>query len=114
MSEVSDRDRISMIFELASVSGIVGMCGGQVLDLDAEGKYVFLDAFERIYRYKIGVLIRVVVRFGVLSVGDKGRRVLSVFDKYVESIGFVFQVQDDILDVVGDIVTLGKRQGVDQ
>lgn len=92
MLEVLDCDRILMIFELVSVSGIVGMCGGQVLDLDVEGKYVFLDVFECIYCYKIGVLICVVVCFGVLSVGDKGCCVLLVFDKYVESIGFVFQV----------------------
>ena len=46
MPEVSDRDRISMISELASASGIAGMCGGQALDLDAEGKHVPLDALE--------------------------------------------------------------------
>ena len=114
MPEVSDRDRISMISELASASGIAGMCGGQALDLDAEGKRVPLDALERIYRHKTGALIRAAVRLGALSAGDKGRRALPVLDKYAESIGLAFQVQDDILDVVGDTATLGKRQGADQ
>ncbi|MGQ7116274.1 (2E,6E)-farnesyl diphosphate synthase, partial [Escherichia sp. TWPC-MK] len=50
------RDRISMISELASASGIAGMCGGQALDLDAEGKHVPLDALERIHRHKTGIL----------------------------------------------------------
>lgn len=110
MPEVSDRDRISMISELASASGIAGMCGGQALDLDAEGKHVPLDALERIHRHKTGALIRAAVRLGALSAGDKGRRALPVLDKYAESIGLAFQVQDDILDVVGDTATLGKRQ----
>ena len=114
MPEVSDRDRISMISELASASGIAGMCGGQALDLDAEGKHVPLDALERIHRHKTGALIRAAVRLGALSAGDKGRRALPVLDKYAESIGLAFQVQDDILDVVGDTATLGKRQGADQ
>ena len=72
MPEVSDRDRISMISELASASGIAGMCGGQALDLDAEGKHVPLDALERIHRHKTGALIRAAVRLGALSAGDKG------------------------------------------
>ena len=114
MPEVSDRDRISMISELASASGIAGMCGGQALDLDAEGKRVPLDALERIHCHKTGALIRAAVRLGALSAGDKGRRALPVLDKYAESIGLAFQVQDDILDVVGDTATLGKRQGADQ
>ncbi|MCM2774746.1 polyprenyl synthetase family protein, partial [Escherichia coli] len=100
--------------ELASASGIAGMCGGQALDLDAEGKHVPLDALERIHRHKTGALIRAAVRLGALSAGDKGRRALPVLDKYAESIGLAFQVQDDILDVVGDTATLGKRQGADQ
>lgn len=96
MPEVSDRDRISMISELASASGIAGMCGGQALDLDAEGKHVPLDALERIHRHKTGALIRAAVRLGALSAGDKGRRALPVLDKYAESIGLAFRVQDDI------------------
>lgn len=114
MPEVSDRDRISMISELASASGIAGMCGGQALDLDAEGKHVPLEALERIHRHKTGALIRAAVRLGALSAGDKGRRALPVLDKYAESIGLAFRVQDDILDVVGDTATLGKRRGADQ
>ncbi len=59
-------------------------------------------------------MIRAAVRLGALSAGDKGRRALPVLDKYAESIGLAFQVQDDILYVVGDTATLGKRQGADQ
>lgn len=64
MPEVTDRDRIAMISELAQASGIAGMCGGQALDLEAEGQQVELDALERIHRHKTGALIRAAVRLG--------------------------------------------------
>lgn len=114
MPEVADRFRLAMVSELAQASGVAGMCGGQALDLDAEGKQVDLSALERIHRHKTGALIRSAVRLGALSAGEKGMAALPVLDKYAESIGLAFQVQDDILDVVGDTATLGKRQGADQ
>lgn len=66
------------------------MCGGQALDLDAEGHQVELDALERIHRHKTGALIRAAVRLGALSAGDKGRECLAILDKYAESIGLAF------------------------
>ena len=114
MPEVPDRDRLAMISELAQASGIAGMCGGQALDLEAEGHQVDLTSLERIPRHKTGALIRAAVRMGALSAGEAGRRALPALDRYAENIGLAFQVQDDILDVVGDTATLGKRQGADQ
>ncbi|VDZ84486.1 (2E,6E)-farnesyl diphosphate synthase [Kluyvera intermedia] len=114
MTEVSDRDRLAMLSELATASGVAGMCGGQALDLEAEGQRVNLEMLERIHRHKTGALIRAAVRLGALSAGEQGRKALPLLDKYAECIGLAFQVQDDILDVVGDTATLGKRQGADQ
>ncbi|UAK22379.1 (2E,6E)-farnesyl diphosphate synthase [Kluyvera sp. CRP] len=114
MDKVSDRDRLAMLSELATASGVAGMCGGQALDLEAEGQQVNLEMLERIHRHKTGALIRAAVRLGALSAGEQGRQALPLLDKYAESIGLAFQVQDDILDVVGDTATLGKRQGADQ
>ena len=114
MVEVSDRDRLAMVSELAMASGVAGMCGGQALDLEAEGRQVNLEQLERIHRHKTGALIRAAVRLGALSAGERGRKALPILDRYAESIGLAFQVQDDILDVVGDTATLGKRQGADQ
>lgn len=82
MPEVADRDRIAMIAELANASGIAGMCGGQALDLAAEGQRITLDALERIHRHKTGALIRAAVRLGALSAGDKGRNTLPILDRY--------------------------------
>lgn len=114
MAEVTVEDRLAMVRELAYASGAAGMCAGQALDLAAEGKSVDLDALEQIHRHKTGALIRAAVKMGALSAGKAGHVWLPVLDKYAQSIGLAFQVQDDILDVVGDTATLGKRQGADQ
>lgn len=114
MPEVTAEYRLAMVRELAFASGAHGMCAGQALDLAAEGRSVDLQALEQIHRHKTGALIRAAVKMGALSAGDAGRKWLPVLDSYAQSIGLAFQVQDDILDVVGDTATLGKRQGADQ
>lgn len=114
MPDVAVKDRLSMISELARASGVAGMCAGQALDLAAEGQQVDLNALELIHRHKTGALIRAAVRIGALAAGAPGRAALPLLDRYAEAIGLAFQVQDDILDVIGDTQTLGKRQGADQ
>ncbi|CDL30874.1 Geranyltranstransferase (farnesyldiphosphate synthase) [Enterobacter hormaechei] len=74
MVEVSDRDRLAMVSELAMASGVAGMCGGQALDLEAEGRQVTLEQLERIHRHKTGALMRAAVRLGALSAGERGRK----------------------------------------
>lgn len=114
MPGVSAEYRLAMISELAKASGVAGMCGGQALDLAAEGKSVDLPQLEQIHRHKTGALIRAAVRLGALAAGEKGRLALPVLDRYADAIGLAFQVQDDILDVIGDTAVIGKRQGADQ
>jgi farnesyl diphosphate synthase len=114
MPDVAPRDRLAMISELAKASGVAGMCGGQSLDLEAEGKQIDLQALEQIHRHKTGALIRAAVRLGALAAGEPGRAALPELDRYAAAIGLAFQVQDDILDVVGETEKIGKRQGSDQ
>lgn len=114
MPAVALADRLAMISELAAASGAAGMCGGQALDLEAEGKRVNLEALEQVHRHKTGALIRSSVRMGALAAGAPGHAALPVLDRYAAAIGLAFQVQDDILDVIGTTSTLGKRQGSDQ
>jgi len=114
MAGVTAENRIAMLSELAQASGVAGMCGGQALDLAAEGRQVNLNELEQIHRYKTGALIRSAVRLGALTAGERGRSALPLLDRYAEAIGLAFQVQDDILDVVGDTAIIGKRQGADQ
>jgi farnesyl diphosphate synthase len=113
MPTVADKDRLSMIAELAQASGVAGMCGGQALDLEAEVRQISLGDLERIHRHKTGALIRAAVRFGALAAGEQGRKVLPLLDRYSESIGLAFQVQDDILDVIGTS-RAGLRQSKSQ
>ncbi len=96
MPDVALRDRLAMVSELATASGVAGMCGGQSLDLEAEGKRVDLQALEQIHRHKTGALIRAAVRLGALSAGEAGRAALPQLDRYAAAVGLAFQVQDDI------------------
>lgn len=114
MPDVALRDRLAMVSELAAASGAAGMCGGQSLDLEAEGRQIDLPALELVHRHKTGALIRAAVRLGALAAGEPGRAALPQLDRYAAAIGLAFQVQDDILDVVGETEKIGKRQGADQ
>ncbi|WP_413734901.1 (2E,6E)-farnesyl diphosphate synthase [Sodalis sp. RH21] len=114
MPSVAARDRLLMVSALAQASGAGGMCLGQALDLAAEERPVSLPELETIHRHKTGALIRAAVKLGALAAGEPGHRALPYLDRYAAAIGLAFQVQDDILDVVGDTATLGKRQGADQ
>ncbi|PQQ42814.1 (2E,6E)-farnesyl diphosphate synthase [Photorhabdus luminescens] len=114
MPDVTTADRLEMLAELATASGVAGMCGGQALDLAAEGKHIDLHMLEKIHRHKTGALIRSAVRMGAYGAGQRGHDVLPELDQYAQAIGLAFQVQDDILDVIGDTEMIGKRQGSDQ
>ncbi|MGF1695050.1 (2E,6E)-farnesyl diphosphate synthase [Vibrio lamellibrachiae] len=106
--------RIKMVQSLAQASGAQGMCIGQSLDLEAENRQVTLEELEEVHRNKTGALIKCAVRLGALAAGEKGLQVQPQLDKFADAIGLAFQVQDDILDVIGDTETLGKPQGSDQ
>lgn len=114
MTGVAAEDRLAMVATLANASGVAGMCGGQALDLAAENEQVSLEGLEQIHRHKTGALICAAVKMGALSAGQRGRDALPLLERYAQCVGLAFQVQDDILDVVGDTATLGKRQGADQ
>src|SRR5690606_10239413 len=100
--------RLELIRQLANASGTRGMAGGQALDLAAEGQTLTLEQLETIHIHKTGCLIRASVRMGALTVEGVTNAHLDSLDRYAHAIGLAFQVQDDILDVIGDTATLGK------
>ena len=113
LSPKSEKNRIKMVQVLANASGARGMCLGQALDLNAEGKSVSLNQLEAIHVNKTGELIKAAVKLGALSCGSLDDVTATHLDRYAEAIGLAFQVQDDILDLISDTDTLGKPQGSD-
>ena len=104
---------VAMLAELATASGVRGMCGGQALDIDATGGAMLqLDALQRLHAMKTGALLRCAVRLGAIAahVDAQTRQRLDVF---ADALGLAFQVRDDLLDVEGDSASLGKTAGKD-
>jgi geranylgeranyl diphosphate synthase type II len=104
---------IAMVKEIAAAAGTVkGMVGGQVADLEAEGKRVAPKMLEFIHRSKTAALIRASVTAGALCAGANAEDVARL-RKFGENIGWAFQVTDDILDVEESSAALGKTAGKD-
>jgi farnesyl diphosphate synthase len=99
--------RCALIAGLAKAAGPYGMCGGQVLDLLAEGKALDLDQILELQRLKTGALIGFACEAGALLGGgsEAARRALL---GYAADLGLAFQIQDDLLDVTGDADVTGK------
>ncbi len=110
----SDTTRLRLIQLLATNSGTQGMAGGQALDLAAEGETLTLQELETIHQHKTGCLIRASVAMGALTCPGVSDTELLALDRYAQAVGLAFQVQDDILDVIGETELLGKQQGADQ
>ena len=105
--------KINMIAELANASGLAGMCLGQSLDLQAEHQSITLEHLQKIHNYKTGTLINAAVRLGAFASGDISKPYYSLLDSYAQAIGLAFQIQDDILDVIGEQAIMGKPKGSD-
>ncbi|MBD1581203.1 (2E,6E)-farnesyl diphosphate synthase [Pseudoalteromonas sp. S16_S37] len=105
--------QVKMLNTLAKASGIEGMIGGQALDLAATNKVVTLEELERIHKLKTGALLGASIELGALCASDVKQSTLQALRRYAENIGLAFQVQDDILDIEGDTLSLGKPQGSD-
>jgi farnesyl diphosphate synthase len=111
---VEDRRRLEMITLLTQASGSEGMAGGQAIDLASVGKQLSLEQLEDMHRLKTGTLIRASVLLGAMCNPAISDDELKLLGQYAECIGLSFQIQDDILDVVGDTETLGKPKGSDE
>jgi farnesyl diphosphate synthase len=112
--------RADLVVTLARASGIGGMAGGQMLDLDAEGRFtgagkpLALDRDEilRLQAMKTGALITAAAEMGAVvgRADPQGRKALR---SYGHLLGQAFQIADDLLDVESDAATLGKATGKD-
>ncbi|MDI7260814.1 MAG: polyprenyl synthetase family protein [Thermodesulfobacteriota bacterium] len=103
---------LDIVNEIARASGISGMVGGQIADIESEGKEVDFPTVEYIHTHKTGALILASVRTGV-KFGEGNDETLKAFTRYGEKIGLAFQIVDDILNVEGKTELLGKNTGSD-
>jgi geranylgeranyl diphosphate synthase type II len=97
---------------LAEAAGTEGMIGGQVIDMESEGKRIGAETLLDTHRKKTGALIAASARIGALSAGADARET-ALLGEYAAAIGLAFQIKDDILDVTGDAAVLGKAVGGD-
>ena len=103
---------LKIIGELSLVAGALGLVGGQVVDLDCEGKEVDLETLEYIHLHKTGALLKACVTCGAL-IGGADENLLEALSVYARGIGLAFQIIDDILDVTASSEVLGKTAGKD-
>jgi geranylgeranyl diphosphate synthase type II len=111
--DAPDSRKTRMIAELSTAAGTVGgMIGGQVADLEGEGKTPNAQLLETIHRAKTGALIRASLRLGAIYAGA-GDEQYAALSCYGEHVGLAFQIVDDILDVEESSEALGKTAGKD-
>jgi geranylgeranyl diphosphate synthase, type II len=103
---------LKAINEISKASGIYGMIGGQVVDIESEGKSIDMDKLDFIHMNKTAAIIVGCMRAGAI-VGGATNEQLENITKYAKNIGLSFQIVDDILDVIGDEAKLGKKVGSD-
>jgi geranylgeranyl diphosphate synthase type II len=102
-----------VVSEIADAAGTDGMVGGQVVDIESEGKAISAEMLDYIHLRKTAALIRASLRVGALLVGGSPAQVEAI-SRSGQSLGLAFQIVDDILDVEGSLAELGKSAGSDE
>lgn len=106
------RVRIELVSSLAQASGGNGLCGGQMLDILGEHAEFDLGTITRLQRMKTGKLMIFACEAGaILGKADEPHR--KALCNYATDLGHAFQVTDDILDVEGNVIEMGKPAGQD-
>lgn len=98
---------------LASKPGIYGMIGGQVADVELEGTPLTMEQILFIHKNKTSALIEACMMIGAVLAGAEEKEIQQM-EQCGEAIGLAFQIQDDILDLVGDEKEIGKPVGSDE
>ncbi len=97
---------------LADASGTAGMVGGQVLDMKGLSADAGLTDLQQIHRLKTGALLKAAVLMGATTAGASDAD-LDHWYRFGDALGLAFQIQDDILDLIGDEHKMGKKAGRD-
>jgi farnesyl diphosphate synthase len=105
--------RGTLVLKLARAAGAAGMCGGQMIDLEAEGRALAMAQVVELQRLKTGALLEFACEAGAI-LGQAPAATRAVLAAYAADLGLAFQIQDDLLDVTGDARLTGKDLGRDQ
>ena len=109
---LSSEQIVNIISKTSEYSGINGMIGGQMIDIQSENKKIDLETLKYIHSHKTGKLIKLPIEIACIIANlEKEKR--EVLEEYADLIGIAFQVKDDILDVEGNFEDLGKPVGSD-
>ena len=111
--EIAPERLLEAIRMISGAAGCGGMVGGQVVDMQWEGKKADLETVKFLHTHKTGALIKASVASGAIVTGAPESQARSVLS-YGKKIGLAFQISDDILDVEGDSETMGKMAGADE
>jgi farnesyl diphosphate synthase len=105
--------RLRLIDMLAQAVGTFGMAGGQAIDLAAQGMRLDIAQVEDMHARKTGALIRASVLMAAECAPPLDPDHYAALARFASAVGLAFQIQDDLLDVTGDVSTLGKATGAD-
>ncbi len=106
--------RLALVDMLSVASGTFGMAGGQAIDLAVKGRHLSIAEVEDMHALKTGAVIRASVLMAAECVPDLEAHLYEALNDFATAIGLAFQIQDDLLDVLGDVSTLGKATGADR
>ncbi len=112
-SQFSPNMTLAAMSEIATASGTEGMIGGQVIDIESEGKQIDAVTLMTLHLHKTAALIMTSAKVGAL-LGGGSRDDLLALEEFSRYLGIAFQIKDDILDVVGNEEKLGKKTGADE
>lgn len=110
-ADVPAEVKLNAISALATASGVYGMIGGQIVDMEGEERPLSASELTAMHRMKTGALIRAACEMGAILGEDY--ILLGAARKYADALGRAFQIQDDVLNVIGTAEEMGKDVGND-
>ncbi|MCK5780756.1 MAG: polyprenyl synthetase family protein [Psychrilyobacter sp.] len=111
-ANIEPKKVVELMKLVSNYSGVNGMIGGQMVDIESEGKKIDLPTLQYIHTHKTGKLLMLPIECGCIIAGIEGVK-KEVLKRYAELIGLAFQIKDDILDIEGTFEELGKPIGSD-
>lgn len=110
--DVAAEKLLEVIKLTSAYAGVNGMIGGQVVDIESEGKKIDLPTLQYIHTHKTGMMLRLPIEAGAVIAGlDIEEKKILI--EYADLIGLAFQIKDDILDIEGSFEEIGKPVGSD-